>query len=169
MKKLFSAVMVVIFITLGFQSVSAQINKNKMKRGERNLKELNLTDSQKLKFKEIRFANEEANIDIEAKIKKNRLEMKKIRLSENIDEEVLMNLIDKGSLLKSELVKSKTRMWLNIRNILDDEQKKNWANHFNYKRERGERFFNGDRGMRGHGKDFRRGCEHEGNKKFDND
>ncbi len=152
MKKLLLTTIVVAFFALGFQSISVKKNNGKMMRSERVLKELNFTDTQKEKFIWIRFAHQETKIDIEAQLKKNRLKVKKMMATDNIDEGKLVNIIDSGSELKANLMKSKVKMWLKIRSILDDEQKKIWTKHYNYMHERGKRFFDGD----GHTK-FRRG------------
>ena len=137
MKKIFLAILVSAITAFGFQTISAQKSKDRMIRGGRCIKDLKLNNIQKDKFNEIRFAQKEIIIEIDAKLKKNRLEVEKIMVSKNIIESKLMKLIQNGSNLRAYIMESKTKMWLDVYNILDDEQKEKWTNHF---RHMGERF-----------------------------
>ena len=131
MKKFGISIIVLLIILLGFNNADAQRDKRKIKNNNLGLKELNLTEQQKEKMKEIKFSLEEANIETEAKLKKNKLEIKKLLSNKNFDENELMSLVEKGSNLKLALKKSKVKMWLDVRNILDENQKVIWLKHFN--------------------------------------
>ena len=131
MKKSGLSVIVLVLVLLGLNNIAAQKENGKFKKHHHGLKELNLTEQQKEKMKEIKFSFEEANIETEAKIKKNKLEIKKLLSNNSFNENELMTLIEKGGDLKLVLKKSKVRMWLDIRNILDDNQKIIWVKHFN--------------------------------------
>ncbi len=60
----------------------------------------------------------------------NNLEIKKLISNKNFDEKALMSLLEESSDLKLALKKSKVKMWLEIRNILDENQKIIWLKHF---------------------------------------
>lgn len=145
MKKLGLTIIVLVLILLGFNNLDAQKERGKFKKHYAGLKELNLSDQQKEKMEEIKFSLAEANIDTEAKLKKNILEIKKLLYNNSFDENELMTLIEKGSNLKLTLKKSRVKMWLDIRNILDDDQKILWAKHFNQLESKRDRITREDR------------------------
>ena len=106
---------------------------------ERIIEKLNLTEDQLKKFNQIKFSFEENRIDILAKLKKNRLEIKKMMTSEKINNSELLKKTEEGSGLRAELDNLRTNMWLDIYNLLNDEQKIIWAKHFsenNFMRDR---------------------------------
>lgn len=145
MKKLFFVLTVIMISSLSYQITFAQKIDRNFTRGDRGIEELNLTDIQKENFNEIRFAHQETNIDVNADLKKNRLNIKKMMASKNIDETQLINLVENGSKLRAQKMRSKVEMWLAVYNILDDVQKEKWTNHFNNFGERGKRFRNDKR------------------------
>jgi len=130
MKNLLSTAFLILFMVMGITSVFSQnfncrkVNKSGI------LNELNLTETQKELFDDIRFKRQEAKIDIETNLKRNRLEMNKLLINDDLDEKGLMDLINKRSLLRSEMIKSRSKMWLEIRDILDDDQKRIWTKCF---------------------------------------
>jgi Spy/CpxP family protein refolding chaperone len=130
MKKSIISFATFFLIVLFIQNSFAQKDKSRMERIEKGIKELNLTDVQKKKFKEIRFAQQEAKIDNEGKLKKNHLEIQKIIASNKIDEEKLMTLVSKANDIRGELQKTRIKIWLEMYNILDDSQKQIWVEHF---------------------------------------
>lgn len=97
---------------------------------ERIIQKLNLTEDQLKKLNQIKFSFEENRIELFAKLQKNRLEMKKMVKSSEINNSELLKLTEEGSRLSAELDKSRTKMWLDIYDILDDEQKVIWAENF---------------------------------------
>ena len=123
------AVLLLVFLT---QNSYAQKNQDRMNRIEKGLKELNLTDIQKKKFKEIRFANQEAKIENESELKKNHLEIQKIIASNKIDEGKLLTLVGKANDIRGEIQKNRVKMWLEMYNILDDSQKQIWSENFEH-------------------------------------
>ncbi|MBK8945654.1 MAG: periplasmic heavy metal sensor [Ignavibacteriae bacterium] len=94
------------------------------------VKKLNLTEEQKKKFDQIQFNHDEKIIDIQAKLKKNRLEIQKLFKSENFSENEFVNLTQNANKLKNELSDLRTKMWLDVYKILDKNQKVEWQNHF---------------------------------------
>ena len=145
MKKLGLSIIVLGLILLGLNSTEAQNKREKFKNQKFVLNELNLTEQQKEKMKEIKFGQEEANIETEAKLKMNKLEIKKLLSNNNFNENELMSLIEKSSSLQLILKKSKVKMWLDIRNILDDKQKDIWLDHFNLYEKNKDRFVRKDK------------------------
>lgn len=97
---------------------------------ERIIQKLNLTEDQLKKLNQIKFSFEENRIELFAKLQKNRLEMKKMVKSSEINNSELLKLTEEGSRLSAELDKSRTKMWLDIYDILDDEQKIIWTENF---------------------------------------
>lgn len=132
MKKLIYASLISMFVIIGFSTIVAQNKSGKGLRKSKITEKLNLTEAQKEKFDVIKFSFQESKIDLEANIKKNRLENKKMMSSDNINENSLMNNIDKGSVLMAEKRKSRVQMWLDIREILNDDQKKIWTKSFGH-------------------------------------
>jgi Spy/CpxP family protein refolding chaperone len=167
MKKSIFAILVFAFISISIQSLLAQQRGNRTMKGKMAFQELNLTETQKEKFNEIRFTQQESEIEIEAALKKNRLELKKMLASNNFNESDLMRLIDKGNDLRASKQKSKVKMFLTMRNILDDDQKKIFAERFQKMALMGNRF--GDRDKRD-GRHFSRRFDRSerGKIKYDN-
>ncbi|MCW8849259.1 MAG: Spy/CpxP family protein refolding chaperone [Melioribacteraceae bacterium] len=139
MKKLIILSIILILVLMGFTNSQAQKKREKFNDKKYALKELNLTELQKEKIKEIKFNHAEANIATEAKLKMNRLEIKKLLSNKNIDENTLMPLIEESSDLKLIMKKSKVKMWLEIRDILDENQKTIWSRHFDQLEKREDR------------------------------
>ena len=141
MKKLVFAILVLGLSLVSFTDNLARQPKNRnFDRPNRIVKELNLTELQKEKFTEIHLAQEEIKIDIDAKLKKNRLELKKLLLKGEINEQKIMELTDIGSNLKADLRKSRTKMWFDVYKILNENQKIKWTKHFTRMIQKGERF-----------------------------
>ncbi len=118
--------LVVVFVIALFSTNNIFAQKGKM-----HFEKLNLTELQKEQIKKIRFANEEAKIEIGSKLRKNRLEIKKLLTSDNLSESALLELVENGNNLKAENEKNRIKMWFNIYNILDKTQKETWKEKFN--------------------------------------
>ncbi len=128
----------ITFFLLGI--TFAQKSKGNSKNFHKSkFEKLNLTEKQKEDFDKIRFSHEETTIDLTAKLKKNRLELKKMIGEKSIDGNELMKITEKGNNLRSELVTSKTKMWLEVYKILDDSQKEVWVKHFKMMGEKNNR------------------------------
>lgn len=139
MKKIIFIIVAILLTSFSTQ-IPAQNLKGKKIKAKKTFEALNLSENQEAKFKEIRFEHQEQKIDIESDLKKNRLQVKKLMSSKNIIEEELMNFIDKDSKLRSELRKSRVKMWYSIYNILDEEQKEIWQERFTRFGMSGKRF-----------------------------
>jgi Spy/CpxP family protein refolding chaperone len=97
---------------------------------ERMQKNLNLTDEQIAKMSDIRFEHQNMAIDLKGKIKKNRLIVRKMMEDNKIEKEKLLKIVSQNNELLSKIKLSKTNMWLDIYNILDDTQKEKWTKTF---------------------------------------
>ena len=162
MKKIILIITAVLLSSLATQ-VIGQNFKGKINKNNSTFNKLNLSENQETKFQEIRFKHQERKIDIESELKKNRLEVKKMMTKKNIKEEELMTFINKGIKLRSELQKSRVKMWYSIYNILEDDQKAVWQKRFNsfgYGNRRFEKAdmdcFNCDKSSRNKGRKHRR-------------
>lgn len=131
MKNLKLITLILTALLISFNSANAQRGGNKPNDRKTNFNHLKLTDAQKVDFKKIQFAHEEARIELQAELKMNKLEVKKLLSENNFDEAKLLSLVEQGSIIKNKLKKSNVEMWLKIRNILDDDQKKLWIKNFN--------------------------------------
>lgn len=154
MKKLSIFIIVVGLAVSSFSQIIAKGFKQNFNKHERIVKELNLTDTQKEKFIKFHLANEEAALSTRAKLKKNKFELKKLLLTNNIDQSKIMKLTESSGNLRNQLLKSKTKMWFEVYNILDDNQKTVWKKHFvkMLQRDKGimNRMGNRPMGMRDH-------------------
>ena len=126
-----------------------------MKKGS-GIEKLNLTEDQKTKFDEIRFAHQEKAIDLKSQLRKNQLEIKKIFASNEINESDVISLTGKNNNIKADLKNSNVKMWFDVNKILNDDQKQIWKNNFRDFRENRKAKFEKS-GNRGNRKDnFRR-------------
>lgn len=110
------------------------------------MEELKLSDAQQTKINDFRYSHKKEMIETKAEIEKNRLELSKMLLDNNIDENKILGLTEANNTLRSEMNSSRTKMWLNIYKILNNDQQKLWAKH---KALKGERMHNGFRQGRG--------------------
>ncbi|MBK7103932.1 MAG: Spy/CpxP family protein refolding chaperone [Ignavibacteriae bacterium] len=129
MKKLFMFVVLSAFVLIQSQNLFAQKQKN-IKDNFLGIKKLNLTEEQKKKFDQIQFNQEEKIIDLQAKLKMNRLEIKKLFNSENFSENEFVSLTQNAGKLRNDLSDLRTKMWLDVYKILDKAQKEDWKKHF---------------------------------------
>jgi Spy/CpxP family protein refolding chaperone len=130
MKKSFLIFALITISLLAYNSNFAQKNENKtFKKHVPGIERLNLTDVQQKKFDQIHFAQEERGIDLRAKLQKNRLEIKKLLSSPNFNENELLSLTKNASDLRSEMMQSRVKTWLEVYKILDDKQREEWSHH----------------------------------------
>ena len=94
------------------------------------MKELNLTDEQKGQIDAIRYGEEKATLDMRNEIEKNRLEIRHMITTNNIDAALLESLTKKNSEIQTELKQLLVKNWLAIYNLLDDNQKSIWTEKF---------------------------------------
>jgi len=129
MKKLI-VLLLVGSIVFASSTMFAQPFNRKPMNGQKQITQLlKLNDSQLKKFNELRFANQEKIIDLKAKIQKDRLKIREMAASKNINKSTIMGLIDEISSLRSTMAKQRMEMWFDVYNILDDTQKDIWVKH----------------------------------------
>jgi Spy/CpxP family protein refolding chaperone len=110
---------------------------------------LNLTDEQTKTFNDIRYKHQMEAIDLRAELDKNRAEVRKMMADENVNSDKLLALTKANNEILAKMRTSRTQMWLDVYNILDDNQKEIWTTRFNQ--------FGGRQG-----KGFRAGGRHHG-------
>lgn len=130
MKKINMSLFVLSLILVSSIFIMGQKQKVKNMPKDKHRIDLNLTDEQEVKIQDIRFTHEEKQIEIKSELDKNRLQIKKLIASGNFSDNQLLNLVDKSGQIQSELEKNRVAMWLDIRNILTDEQKEIWKDRF---------------------------------------
>lgn len=130
----------VVTILLGSAAIFAQPQRNFDRgsnwesRGFNGLRiqtMLKLTDEQSVKFNDIRYDHQMSVIDIQSEIQKNRIEVKKMMSDNKIDSDKLLQLTSANNELHGKIKTSRTQMWLDIYNVLNDEQKETWTATFN--------------------------------------
>lgn len=130
MKKFGILILTIGVLLSSFASITAKGNKGNFDGRNKIIKKLNLTDQQLDQFKKIHLNQEEKKIDIEAKLKKNKLELKKLLVNKKINKQDFLELTDKANDLMGMLRKSRVEMWFEVYKILDENQKQIWINHF---------------------------------------
>lgn len=151
MKKLFSNIIILTILLLLVSNLFAQNSNGRFMKKGSGIEELNLTEDQKTKFDEIRFTHQEKVIDLNAQLRKNQLEIKRIFASKDkINESEVISLTEKSNKIKADIQNSKVKMWFGVNKMLNDDQKQIWKNHFkNLRENRGVNFeMNDKRGNR---------------------
>lgn len=92
---------------------------------------LNLTDEQSGKFNDIKYNHQLSVVDIQSEMQKNRIEVKKMMADNKIDDDKLLQLTNANIELQGKVKTSKTQMWLDVYNVLNDDQKEIWTKTFN--------------------------------------
>ena len=114
----------------GFSQNKMMGGPMQMNRMERMKTMLNLTDEQAAKISDLRFAHETLAIDTRSEIQKNKLIVRKMMADNEIDQEKLLKITSENSELQGKIKLSRTTMWLEVYNMLDDAQKEKWTNTF---------------------------------------
>ena len=99
-------------------------------RFERMQTMLNLSDEQTAKISDLRFEHEQMALEANSEIQKHRLIVRKMMTDNNIDQEKLLKITNENSELQGKIKLSRTTMWLEVYNMLDDTQKEQWTKTF---------------------------------------
>ena len=91
---------------------------------------LKLTDEQTTKISDLRFEHEQMALEANSEIQKHRLIVRKMMTDNNIDQEKLLKITNENSEFQGKIKLSRTTMWLEVYNMLDDTQKEQWTNTF---------------------------------------
>ena len=147
---LITAALLVIGSTTNAQSRNGNGNSKGMKQGqgyglnndknctgsrnssrfERMQEMLDLTDEQTSQISDLRFEHETLALDTRNEIEQNRLIVRKMMTDNEINQEKLLKITSDNSELQGKMKLSKTKMWLDVYNILDDTQKEKWTKTF---------------------------------------
>lgn len=93
---------------------------------------LNLSEEQSKTFNEYRYQSELEKIDLQTEIKRNHVELQKMLADGIIDNEKILNLTSENSELQGQMKSTNVKMWLDIYNILNEEQKEKWMKLYNH-------------------------------------
>ena len=99
-------------------------------RFERMQSVLNLTDEQTTTISDLRFEHEQMALEANSEIQKHRLIVRKMMTDNNIDQEKLIKITNENSELQGKIKLSRTALWLEVYNMLDDTQKEQWTKTF---------------------------------------
>lgn len=115
--------LLITFTTTSY--AQAKPNRGFREEGREKFKqELNLTDEQEAKMKELRLKQEEKMIDLRANQKKEQLALKKLMSADQPNKKKLYAQIDKISSADAKIKKARLDHRLKVRSILTDEQLK---------------------------------------------
>ncbi|MFZ6034210.1 MAG: Spy/CpxP family protein refolding chaperone [Melioribacter sp.] len=103
---------------------------------------LNLSEDQQNRIDELRYELKEKLIDLKAELQKNRLEMRKLKSQNKIDEKQYMQLVENCNNIRSAIRTETAKHWLAVYNLLDDSQKELWAKYRNENFGFGKKFNN---------------------------
>ena len=91
---------------------------------------LNLTDEQSVKISDMKFEHDKLALEANGEIQEHRLIVRKMMTDNKIDKEKLLKITSTNSELQGKIKLSRTTMWLEVYNILDDKQKEQWTKTF---------------------------------------
>lgn len=97
---------------------------------DRLTKALELTEAQAAQVQQMHYENQKSEIDLRSSLEKNRLEIHNMVASNNIVDSELLNMTAQNSDIMSEIKINKTKLWLEVYNILDATQQIKWAKSF---------------------------------------
>lgn len=126
MKNLILKSAVVLIVLCFVTTLSAQPGRKQKEGREKFQSELNLTEQQKEQMQQFRLDHKTYVLDIKHEIQKNRLEIEKLLMADNLDESKLLQLTNQSSDLKAKIKDSKMKMWLDTFKILNPDQQKIW-------------------------------------------
>lgn len=85
-------------------------------------KDLNLTDQQRDKIKELGFEFKTARVDLRANVEKARIQLNRLKLDESAAEEKVMEAIDNLAKSRAALDKARYSFRKDVRSVLSEEQ-----------------------------------------------
>lgn len=123
MKKL-SVILFVISIAVLF--TGSTFAQKRMANGfgqGRMFTQLDLSDSQKSEIEKLRYEHQMKAIDLRAELKKNKIEIENLLNAEKVDENAVMNLVEKNNEIHNSLSKMRMEMRIKVGSLLTTEQK----------------------------------------------
>src|SRR5690606_32474279 len=127
MKNTIVGILTLLIIITFFSDVNAQKKRMTMDRSHRGFDQLNLTEDQQKKVDDLRLTHKEQMIDLRAELDKSRIENQKLRRSINFSREDLLNQTRKMNEIRNRIAESRANHFMDIYQLLDDEQKKVWS------------------------------------------
>jgi len=91
--------------------------------------ELNLSDEQQTQMRDLKFAHEKVMIGLQADLKTERLELKKLKLADEPNKKKIMSQIEKVGSIEIAKEKARAEHQLEVRKVLNDEQLKIFRKH----------------------------------------
>jgi len=128
MKSDIFAIIVVILTVLMVQNDFAQERMNCRKDGNQfqMFQKLSLTETQQDQFVNLRLNHQMEMIDLKANLQKKKLEMAELKNNGNYTREDFINKVEAINSVKDEIAISKANFQMDIYQLLDDNQKKEW-------------------------------------------
>lgn len=126
MKNTIIALFSVIFVLALLSDANAQKRRDMRQNYPRMQEQLNLTDQQENKLEDLRTSHQEKMIDLRAELDKARIENKRLRRSENINRNELLNQTKKMGEIKNKMAEARTNHYMDVYESLTDEQRKIW-------------------------------------------
>jgi len=128
MKSNIFAILLVILIVLMVQYDFAQerMNCRKDKNQFQMFQKLSLTETQQDQIVNLRLNFQMEMIDLNAKLQKKKLEMVELKNNGNYTREDFINKVEANNLVKDDIAISKANFQMDIYQLLDDNQKKEW-------------------------------------------
>lgn len=104
---------------------------------------LKLTNDQLEKFNQYKLEHDQLRIDAQAEIQKKKLVIRDLMSKDEIDAEEIKSYQNEISQLHTSIQNSRVDFWVNVKEILDEEQQEIWKDHFG--NNRGMGYGNGHR------------------------
>lgn len=118
--------LILILFAAGF--VNAQPRREEGKIKHKDLVErLNLSDEQKVKFQSLRLSHQKEMIDLKANLEKTRLVLREIKAKKNFSRSEYLNAVENINEAENKIALSRANHRMDIYEMLNDEQKKIFA------------------------------------------
>ncbi len=117
--------MMVAMMLLSMIHVSAQSQKGPKERGEQShpLMFLNLSDEQQAQAKAFYSQMKEKTTPIQLDVKEKEIQLQKLMIADKIDESAVFAKVDEVSALKAQIQKARLQNKIQLRSILNKEQR----------------------------------------------
>jgi len=141
MKLKIFALIAIISVLLISQDLFAQQNNERQRDGNKSKihQKLNLTEEQQVKVDALRFGHQKDMIDLKANLEKKEVEMAELKNKGNYTREEFLNKINEIISAKNKIALSMANHQMDVYQLLDENQKKEWnkfSGNFREKREK---------------------------------
>jgi Spy/CpxP family protein refolding chaperone len=147
-KSIFMAAIITIASLLLISDSFAQFSGKGRGRNQGCIKNLNLTDAQQQKINDLRLTHQEEMIKLRSELDLKQLEVRKLFNNNDISRSKYLSAVDELSAVRNKLAQVRANHKMDIYEMLDNDQKKEFMNCPGF--ERGERrgFGDGEKGFR---------------------